>query len=416
MEQQSNNRLDELFQKAAEEYPLKTNNKNWDIVAAKLHSVPAIAPRKKNNKWLYVALLIVLLGGSIFIVDNLNTKRSNIVAKRQTALPKNNNNSDKDIDKPSKNSTFNIAGNVQEQLSSNRKTIANLNHKNVYAEHSSIKNINAELTDQENNIHSNQLPEQSKPTAGNSNPGINNVSQQSGKLNSAGNNVFASASNGSTKKDKTDLAVSEKSEHVSMKPPSKTFYGVFFFAPDFSTVKFQHINKPGYSIGIALGYRINNRISAEVGLQRIHSNFYSDGKYFDTSNLKLKGRARLDNLNGNNKITEVPIAIRYNLLKNSNHLFAAAGTSVAVITHAEKYDYNVMKNGEQKDVYRKFSALTGTKFFSSVNFSVGYQTSVANMFDLKIEPYYQAATKGLGVGNLPVSNFGVNIGIMKDLK
>ncbi|HVX26552.1 MAG TPA: hypothetical protein VHB70_09440 [Parafilimonas sp.] len=417
MEQQSNNRLDELFQKAAEEYPLKTNNKNWDIVAAKLHSAPSIAPRKKNNKWLYVALLIFLLGGSIFIIDNLNTKRSTIVANRQTALPKNNNNSDKSVDKSSKNSTFNITDNVQEQLISNQRTIANLNHKNVYAEHNaSIKNINAELTDKENNISSNQLAEQSKPTAVNSNQSINNDSQQPGKLSGAGDNVFASASNSSTKKGKTDLAVSEKSEHVNLNPPSKTFYGVFFFAPDFSTVKFQHINKPGYSIGIALGYRINNRISAEVGLQRIHSNFYSDGKYFDTSNLKLKGRARLDNLNGNNKITEVPIAIRYNLLKNSNHLFASAGTSVAVITHTEKYDYNVMKNGEQKDVYRKFSALTGTKFFSSVNFSVGYQTSVANMFDVKIEPYYQVATKGLGVGNLPVSNFGVNIGIMKDLK
>jgi len=191
---------------------------------------------------------------------------------------------------------------------------------------------------------------------------------------------------------------------------------MLFFSPDFSTVKFQHVNKPGYSIGVGLGYRINNRISAEIALQRVHANFYSDGKYIDTSNLKLKSAKALDALNGNNKITEVPVDIKFNLLKNSDNLFATVGTTVALLTHAEKYDYNVIRNGSPHDVYREFSATTGTKFFTSINFSVGYQAAVSNKLNIKVEPYYQAATRGLGVGNLPVSNFGVNIGIIKDLK
>ena len=49
MEQQSDNNLDALFQKAAEEYPLKINNKNWDIVAAKLHTSQTVVQTKKRN-------------------------------------------------------------------------------------------------------------------------------------------------------------------------------------------------------------------------------------------------------------------------------------------------------------------------------------------------------------------------------
>lgn len=421
MEQQSNNRLDELFQKAAEEYPLKTNNRNWDVVAVKLYATPGTA-RKKNNKWLYGALLILLLGASFFIVDSLNKKQADSSTKSQLTTFKKNYNSDKSTTKTSENSTNNFADDpIQEQLHLNSKNTGNFNHKFTYSESkASVKNTNINLsnTSQGNNLFADQtqLSQQSKLNANNSNQSVNSIIPQKDKPNTTNNNIAANSLNNSNKKGKPDLTVNEKSEHINLRPQPKTFYGMFFFSPDFSTVKFQHINKPGYSIGVALGYRFSNRISVEIGLQRIHANFYSIGKYFDTSNFKLKGKTILDDLNGNNKTTEVPVAIRYNLLKNNDHLFATAGTTVALITHAEKYDYNVIKNGEQRDVYRKFSALTGTKFFSSINLSVGYQTPVANLFDVKIEPYYHAATKGLGIGNLPVSNFGVNIGIIKSLK
>ena len=76
MKQQSDNNLDELFQKAAEEYPLKTNNRNWDIVAAKLQTSRTVLLNRKSRKWQYAFLLLLLLGGSLFIVDSLNKKQA----------------------------------------------------------------------------------------------------------------------------------------------------------------------------------------------------------------------------------------------------------------------------------------------------------------------------------------------------
>jgi hypothetical protein len=427
MEQQSDNNLDALFQKAAEEYPLKTNNRNWDIVAAKLHTSPTGFQTKKSKKWQYSVLLLLLLGGSLFIITNLNKRGSAVAVNHQRSTSENNKNESKqqkqnNINNQPSASISTDNNNDLAHVNAITKTGISLQRTNAFSENKvslSSKPINKQTNDFLDQIQPGTQP---KLTAENLNNTITQLKLQTGNIPFITNQSIANQSDKETRQN-TDIinnhvsANNRKSKHVSLQPQPKTFYGMFFFSPDFATIKFQHINKPGYSIGIGLGYRINNRFSAEIGLQRVHANFYSDGKYFDTSNINMKRSRKLDALNGNSKLTEIPVALKYNLLKNNNHFFATGGTTVALMTHTEKYDYNVIKkNGAQKDVYRKFNSTTGTKFFSSVNVSLGYQTSVSNFFDVKIEPYFQAATKGLGIGNLPINNFGVNIGIMKDLK
>ena len=46
----------------------------------------------------------------------------------------------------------------------------------------------------------------------------------------------------------------------------------------------------------------------------------------------------------------------------------------------------------------------------------GYETKLSNWCGITIEPYYQIPACKLGVGKLPVTSFGINIGIVKDLK
>ncbi len=415
MEQQSSNKLDALFQKAAKEYPLKTDNKNWDIVADKLRSGKN-TQSTKNRRWQYGLILLLFLGGSFFIFSNLIKKSFDAHGNEKKILSqKNNSNQVQAKYKSEKNSKLKYTNNhnLKQNIVKN-KTVLQFDIKNINAESrkqiksTSTSNTNL-LNETDNNLsqHTQQL-QQPKLIAGNLTREMNLFNQNKIELNSS-TIINKDIAQNFKKTDNSYNSTTKKNEHINLRPQPKTFYGMLFFSPDFSTVKFQHINKPGYSIGIALGYRINNRISIELGLQRIHTNFYSDGKYFDTSNLKIKRVTSLNDLNGNNKLTAVPVAVRFNLFK-SNHFFATTGTNVAVITHTEKYNYDVIKNGTPRNINKKFSALTGTKFFSSANVSFGYQTSVSNLFDVKVEPYYQVAIKGL------VSNFGVNVGIIKNLK
>ncbi|HEY2726251.1 MAG TPA: hypothetical protein VGI61_03695, partial [Parafilimonas sp.] len=377
---------------------------------------------KKTRKWQYSVLLLLLLGASFFIVDSLNKKHEISYPIRQSPL------SQKSKNGNNQENQYKAKNQLSKSLSKNNKgegnltQIATASKSHVYSFNTNVsfKNkvlLNSEPLNKEidNSLAHFDLGLQPKLSVDNLKPNIQKFNQlQNNNIPLITNKIITQASG---KTDKAGNANTKKSNHIGLYPQPKTFYGTFFFAPNFATVKFQHINKPGYLIGIGFGYRINNRISAQIGLQRVQANFYSDAKYVDPSNLKLKPSLTLDDLNGNNKLTEVPVALKYVLFKNNYHFFGTAGTTVALITHTEKYDYDVIKNnGTPKDVYRTFSALTATKFLSSVNLSAGYETSVSNLFNIKVEPYFQAATKGLGVGNLPVSNFGVNIGIIKNLK
>ena len=323
MEQQSDDNLDELFQRAAEEYPLKTDNRNWDIVAAKLHTSPTVLQTRKSKKWQYSALLLLLLGGSFLLINSLNKRDSAVAVNHQSPSSEKNKdkskqqNQDKNAIQPSPSITN--KNNDLAQVTNITKTDIGLQTTNTISKNKA--SLNSKLINKQTNNFLDQIQPglQPKLTAYNLNNTISQLKFQKDNIPFITNQSITNQA-GKTTRQNTNIANNtgtnnRKSKHVSLQPQPKTFYGMFFFSPDFSTIKFQHINKPGFSIGIGLGYRINNRFSAEIGLQRVHANFYSDGKYFDTSNIKMYQSRKLDALNGNNKLTEVPVALKYNLLK-----------------------------------------------------------------------------------------------------
>lgn len=239
---------------------------------------------------------------------------------------------------------------------------------------------------------------------------LNSLSVTGKNPNIANNqNVITNTSN--------SISSKKAKQPIKLQPVSSKFFGTLYAAPEFSMIKFQHISKPGYKIGVALGYRISNRFDVELGVQREHIHFYTDGKYFDKSALRLKGTASLESVNGSSKLTSVPVTIKYNFsLKSTGHFFTSVGANVVLLTHTENYEYVVSKNGVENNLNRSFGSVTSPKYFTCINTSAGYETKLFNQCNIKIEPYYQIPLSTLGIGKLPVTSFGVNIGIVKDLK
>ncbi len=191
----------------------------------------------------------------------------------------------------------------------------------------------------------------------------------------------------------------------------------FYGGPEFSTVKFQQLDKPGYKIGVSLGYRMNKNVSLEIGLQREHLNFYSSGDYLDTTVLRIKPNTDIEDVNVSSKLTSVPLSLRYNFAsKSKGHFYASAGINAVIITHSEQYHYSISKDGIPANISRSYSALTSSKYFSGVNFSAGFERDLTKCWSIKIESYYQTPVNDLGVGKLPVTSFGLNVGISKNLK
>jgi len=421
----SEDNFDELFQRAAEDYPLKTGNGNWDGFSARLNNNGFPRQVKQTRKWQYAALLLLLLAGGFFVIVDYSKRSPNSKAaitdqKPSPAPSAKEDNSVKENNKNTKQPQ--TAGNVAPGNTSIDQRFAG--NKNAGQEtlpgnnnfgdelNKPLPGIDLQLSVSESSVQPGQKDLiQSNPIIIPPKENTSSISDNTNPVNNSNKTVGSNA-------DKEVTQTQKKSEtHIKLLSQPKTFYASFFVGPQLSTVKFQHPDKLGYRIGVALGYRMTNRFSMELGVQRENKSFFSDGKYFDRSNLKLKESTSIESLNGKAILTDIPVTVRYNFKSgNNSQFFAAAGVSAVLITHTEKYEYAVEIDGTPENLARGYSSQSSTKYFSNVNLSAGYEMPLGNSLKLKIEPYYQAHIQGFGVGDLPLNSFGINFGIVKDLK
>lgn len=411
-----NDDLERLFRKAAKNYPLKTDNSDWDDLASKLNSSAKDSIRTRNKKIGYAALVVLCAAGSIMLYKlQFNSNNIEKQAGLQQEATKQNPGQHKPVmlPKPDEHSTAAI-----KKIYFNPKDLV-LPKTNT----ASIK-ITGQLKGNGSETNDNILkimPPASINSGNEINLGNLIISADKQMVDDVTNTHVKEKLQGSDAAKKLVENTNKEDEVANIKEvrlkKAYRIYGTFYGGPQFSIVKFQHVSNPGYRLGVSLGYRINRRFSAELKLQREHINFYSNGTYIDTTLLSIRPNTSIKKANASSKITSVPIAVRYNFSsKGSGHFFVTAGVNAVIITHNEQYNYEVSKNGVERNFSRKYNSLKSPKYFQGLNTSAGFETKLINWCNLKVEPYYQTPVNNFGVGRLSVSNFGVDIGIVKNLK
>jgi hypothetical protein len=216
---------------------------------------------------------------------------------------------------------------------------------------------------------------------------------------------------------KSDLkkTMNIESEPVQVKlHKTKRFYLAAMISPDITVVKLQRPQNIGLNFTGLVGFQINKTISIESGLAIGKKYYYSSGRFFDSANTHLRNHPSIVNADGYGKITEIPLNIRFNIANvKSNMFFAGIGTESYII-HEEQYSYTLDKNGRTykgNAAYKKYS----TSFFANIQLSAGVEHTMGNFCELRIEPYYRLPIKGIGVGQLPITSVGVNVGISKKI-
>ncbi|MFT4152564.1 outer membrane beta-barrel protein [Parafilimonas sp.] len=413
----NNDDFEKLFRKAAKGYPLKTDSADWEALSVKL------AGSKKNttkkNKWKYssvAALLLALSIGSISIYKFIAVSNDASVAESR---------SPETLTYPvlpgiKKTGEITVPASRVNAVVINRNT-AGANEIADAKDHYPLPIANTIAGIDNNAIIISSFKKNfsaikiNAPAEGIVNAGILLI--KPANENRPDILQKEQPESGAEKEITADNAKDEiSSAHISLKP-QKRIYGMAYGGPEFSIVKLQKATNPGYRIGVAAGYKINDRLNVELGLQRERLDFYSNGKYMDTTLLKIKEGTDVEQAYASSKITSVPLKLKYSFWQKGNgHFFVGIGVNAVIITHSERYDYAVSKNGTEGSLSKKYSALTTPKYFSGLNFSGGYQAKVAGSWSVKAEPYYQVPVKNFGVAKIPVSNFGIDIGIVKDLK
>jgi hypothetical protein len=201
---------------------------------------------------------------------------------------------------------------------------------------------------------------------------------------------------------------------VHANKPRKFYIGAFV-APDYTTVKYQPGSKVGFTFGGIVGYSLSKNLSIEAGISVDRKYYTTDGKYFNPKISWLNSFGKVLELSGYAGLTEFPVSVKYDFKKNRDGNFFVTAGFISSIVHEENYTYTFNKNGV---VYTrdKSTKISTNSMFNNASISLGYEGYLGNHVNFRLEPYYRVPIHGIGIGNLPMTNIGLNIGVIKKIR
>lgn len=428
------NDMDDLFQRAAENYPLQEGKGDWGNIAKRIsdnpHSPEVVAPLRnnRNKKFIALAFLLFTLVIGWLMFQNIKSEIHFASIGNELAMEKGN------FSKTSgKNSNgFLIPGKRETLNVDKEKSNSNDYNKNIkkYSINSSPKittgKSNFSFYSKKNITGSNEESINSIEVIENT-PGSNifstekNLSEKQEKAiaeNSGNVSAGIAGQNITTNKEiKDDIKQNKKKELGAILQKKKGVYIGVVAGPDFSKVQSGSFSNTGFDAGVLLGFRRNRKLSFESGLIWNKKNYYSEGKNFSMNKVRstMPPGMIINNLKSQSSVIEIPLKVKYDFISKSNSdIFVAGGVSSYIITK-EKNIYNVTLNGSQEKlsgVYKK----NNYGLPAVANVSIGYEQNVSRYLDIRIEPYLKIPLKGMGVGSLPITSAGVQIGMTRRLK
>ncbi|HEV8082704.1 MAG TPA: outer membrane beta-barrel protein [Chitinophagaceae bacterium] len=422
------NDMDDLFQRAAENYPLQEGKSDWENIAKRIsdntNSPEVIAPlqNNKNKKFIVLTLLLFTLVAGWLIFQNTRTGTNNNsnkteLVKKSEANP----NSEVDNDNPvisseEHGSNINDKNNIDDKnKSAIRPSYKSSSHINSSVSNGSFFFDNSNTTQTrkgvvnedaiEENSYSNNyfyLP----PTGIEESTGISEFNKSSFE------NLISATLN-----ENPDLSGKNKKQALNIKQKNKGIYIGVVAGPDFSKVQSGSFANTGFDAGVLLGFNINRKFSFETGIMWTKKIYESEGKNFSMDKVRstMPVGMEIDNLTSRSSFIEIPVKGKYNFaIKNKSDLFVSGGVSAYIMTK-EKNAYNVSLNGNREKllgVYEKDNYCMP----AVANVSIGYEHSVSKSLDIRIEPFLKIPLQGMGVGSLPVTSAGLQLGIISRLR
>jgi hypothetical protein len=171
-------------------------------------------------------------------------------------------------------------------------------------------------------------------------------------------------------------------------------------------VKFGPVYKTGYNFGVQVGYRFSNRWSVNTGVIYTKKFYKADSADFhyktNWPNYKLR------NVEGNCSMWEIPVNVRYDVSFNDKRRwFVSTGLSTYLM---DKEDYMLYYSNNWNNYITEApvnSDVNSNYIFSIVNLSAGMERSLGKRFSLQAEPYLKVPLKGLGMGSMRMTSYGV---------
>jgi hypothetical protein len=187
------------------------------------------------------------------------------------------------------------------------------------------------------------------------------------------------------------------------------------FAPDFSKVRYAYDNsRLGSTFGLTLSYEIIHRLSVNTGI--IYANKYykasEDNFHLQRSMVAAAPNYEVEFLDASCKMFDIPLNLRYDIsLEGNTRFFVSSGLSSYIMTN-QNYVYFYRTNPFGYQGWKEASYNTPQNYwFSILNLSMGFESNISNSFSVQVEPYVKMPLKQVGVGNVSLTSYGINLGL-----
>jgi hypothetical protein len=408
-----NDDMDELFRRAAENYPLDTDGADWDKIAVALEKTSPVSGRAEKNSKYRLLWLLLLLPFSLICTNLVNNGKPG-----QKAFLDNQVNTIKGIpDSSLFQKTFN--GPIEKNPSIGFSLIQN--SQTAVQKQSIPENTTASARVYEKKGFSEMDYTESYGQNRKTSISGDAIPGKEVDYNPIRNMLFLPV-----RQFEQFSIIAQSAHHKYIVPAkkdlhskaeeSKRFYVGILGGLDASAVRFQKVQQLGNDLGILMGFDISKRWSVEAGIFTDKKSYYTDGEYFNASKIYLPANSKITWVAGNCRMWEIPVSVKYSFKQKKNSSwFAAAGVS-SYLMKEENYNYNYYYTLTGQNVERAKSYSNASRNLLSVaQISVGYTHRLGKFADLRIEPYLKYAVNGAGVGSLPLQSAGFHIGLTKKL-
>src|ERR1700722_7234030 len=479
MQYLNDDNMDELFRRAANNYPLNTDSGNWDKVNAAMQTENADSNVDKNSakknsyrKYLWLLLLLPMAWickGNFFTNDSKQGEDNLAIKKSQQPETSSGTKNEKTDDNKFDSKSTQLSNT---QKSSSEKNITPKT-ENSLKKHQPIQLADATSTEKSNKTILCSVHQKIKIT-NNKSDGLlalndNNHSQKNKSVFSANkkdkspniiagnisntdeavtknNPIEENKVNNSTSEVKNDNTIADRNienNNLSKTPPVQNSGSIdstqkqvvqqavkksspeknkihFFYAGvvggvDVSTVEFQSVKSTGYTAGILLGYQLNKKLSIESGLLVDKKFYYTDGKNFSTKQIYINQNTSILNATGNCYMLELPINLKYNWTSTQKSNWFSTLGMSTYFMKKENYDFTVEEYGSTWPTGWESYNNSTVNWFGVINLSAGYMHTLGKTGSLRVEPYLKIPVQGLGIGNLSIWSTGVYVCFAKKI-
>ncbi|HET7898910.1 MAG TPA: hypothetical protein VFL47_14595, partial [Flavisolibacter sp.] len=425
--QHLNDDMDELFRRAAGEYPLNTGSADWDKMQALLSSEQTVPAKTKGRKKHFLWLLLLL---PVALICNRSTDSNRSLPVSQTTTNA--------ADSTNTNRSQNRPGSTAQPAITTQPAGTTETTKNPRTFETNLavadqiivkeKHVTGKESIGQNSSAAQQPGTDAEREALVQYDDVAGVAKKQNELNSALtqptvttgaiNELVANqpevrlatdvaAVNGMRTTVDETMMVTKTPERKAGEPSSakRRFYVGAVAGPDVSTVKFQQFSEVGFAAGVLLGYQLSDRLAVEAGALSSKKYYYSEGEYLNTNKVYLPPNSKIIAVDGNCRMLELPVSLYYTFSKKQKHAwFVSSGLSSYLMKKEDyTYDYLYLNTGNVVSYSKTYTNAT-KNWVSVLQLSAGYTHNLGAAGTLRLEPYYSLPLKGIGYGSLPISS------------